>query len=142
MAESIDELCKPTVVLTYGTFDLFHIGHLNLLKRAGGLGDKLVVYVSTDKFNGEKGKTACVRFPERLEIVSRCSLVGEAHGETSFAQKTEDVEYWESLGYKVILVMGDDWRGKFDGLPCDVVYLPKTEGVSSSIIKGRIRNGC
>jgi len=120
-------------VITYGTFDLFHIGHLRLLARARDLGDRLVVAISTDAFNAGKGKKTIVPYAQRAEIVSAIRLVDEVIPENSWEQKRRDI-----IDHKVnVFVMGEDWRGKFDELKnlCDVVYLPRTKGISSTEIK-------
>jgi glycerol-3-phosphate cytidylyltransferase len=125
------------VVLTYGTFDLFHVGHLNLLKRLRALGDYLVVAVSTDEFNRGKGKETIIRFEDRVEIVRSCRYVDLAIPETRWEQKIEDVK---AHGVSVF-GMGDDWAGKFDFLKehCEVVYLPRTANISSTSIKSSLR---
>jgi glycerol-3-phosphate cytidylyltransferase len=125
------------VVLTYGTFDLFHVGHLNLLRRLKTLGDYLVVAVSTDEFNRGKGKQTIISFEDRLEIVSNVRFVDLAIPETCWEQKLEDVRK-----YRVsVFAMGDDWAGKFDFLKpyCEVVYLPRTADISSTSIKNSLR---
>ncbi|MDF3932263.1 adenylyltransferase/cytidyltransferase family protein [Pseudomonas citronellolis] len=121
------------IVLTYGTFDLFHNGHLQLLKRLRQLGDRLIVGVSTDEFNALKGKKTIIPFPERLEIVAALKYVDFAFAENCWEQKTRDIREHRVA----VLGMGDDWRGKFDDYKplCDVVYLPRTEGISSTQIK-------
>jgi glycerol-3-phosphate cytidylyltransferase len=124
-------------VLTYGTFDLFHIGHLNLLKRARDLGDKLIVAVSTDEFNATKGKTTLMPFEHRVELVRSVRFVDEVIAESNWEQKISDVQQ-----HKVdIFVMGSDWQGKFDFLKpyCEVVYLPRTDNVSSTELKKAIQ---
>jgi glycerol-3-phosphate cytidylyltransferase len=124
-------------VLTYGTFDLFHIGHLNLLKRARELGDKLIVAVSTDEFNATKGKTTLMPFEHRVELVRSVRYVDEVIAEHQWEQKIADVQT-----HKVdIFVMGSDWQGKFDFLTpyCEVVYLPRTDNVSSTDLKKAIQ---
>lgn len=124
-------------VLTYGTFDLFHIGHLNLLKRARELGDKLIVAVSTDEFNATKGKTTLMPFEHRVELVRSVRFVDEVIAESNWDQKISDVEQ-----HKVdLFVMGSDWQGKFDFLKphCEVVYLPRTDNVSSTELKKAIQ---
>lgn len=125
------------IVLTYGTFDLFHIGHLNLLKRARELGDKLIVAVSTDEFNATKGKTTLMPFEHRVELVRSVRYVDEVIAEQQWEQKIADVQQ-----HKVdVFVMGSDWQGKFDFLKpyCDVVYLPRTDNVSSTDLKKAIQ---
>ncbi len=120
-------------VITYGTFDLFHIGHLNLLKRAKKLGDYLIVGVSTDEFNKVKGKKSIIPFEHRKAIVESIKYVDLVIPEKSWDQKFEDIKKYDVD----ILVMGDDWKGKFDHLKkyVEVVYLPRTKGISSSMIK-------
>ena len=121
------------VILTYGTFDLFHIGHLNLLKRLKALGDHLIVGVSTDEFNELKGKKTIVNYDQRSEIVSSLKCVDMVIPERNWEQKASDIkEHGVS-----IFGMGADWEGKFDFLKdyCSVVYLPRTEGVSSTDLK-------
>lgn len=126
-------------VITYGTFDLFHIGHLNLLRRAKELGDYLIVAVSSDEFNlKEKGKVCQIRDKERMEIVSAIRYVDKVILEESWDQKVKDVQKYDVD----VFVMGDDWKGKFDFLKeyCEVVYLPRTEGISSTQLKEELRN--
>ncbi len=129
---------KKKTVITYGTFDLFHIGHLRLLKRAKELGDHLIVGVSTDRFNAIKGKRSIIPFEHRAEIVKAIRYVDEVIEENSWEQKVDDIKNYEVD----ILVMGEDWKGKFDHLKeyCDVVYLPRTHGVSSTELKTSLRN--
>ncbi len=123
-------------VLTYGTFDLFHIGHLRLLERAKALSDggKLIVAISTDEFNWNmKQKRSAIPYADRAAIVGALKCVDLVIPEESWEQKVNDIEK-----YKVdTFVMGDDWVGKFDFLKshCDVVYLSRTEGISSTQIK-------
>ncbi len=128
-------------VLTYGTFDLFHFGHLEILRRAKALGDYLIVAVSTDEFNErDKHKQTVYPYEHRAAIVAANRFVDEVIPETHWGQKAEDVK---KHGVN-IFVMGDDWKGKFDeelkGL-CEVVYLPRTERISSTNIKQSIRDG-
>ncbi len=124
-------------VITYGTYDLFHYGHIRLLQRARRLGDYLIVALSTDEFNAGKGKKSIMSFEERKEILEAIRYVDEVIPETSWDQKVEDV-----VEKKVdVFVMGDDWEGKFDFLKeyCDVVYLPRTANVSSTMLKEAIK---
>ena len=126
-------------VITYGTFDLFHIGHLNILKRAKEQGDYLIVAVSSDRFNWEeKGKKSQIRDVDRMAIVEAIRYVDEVILEDSWDQKVQDVQNRDID----VFVMGDDWKGKFDFLKeyCEVVYLPRTEGVSSTQIKEELKN--
>lgn len=120
-------------ILTYGTFDLFHVGHLRLLKRLKALGDRLIVGLSTDEFNQEKGKQTIIPFSQRLEIIKAISYVDLVVEENNWTQKVHDIKK-HSVD---IFAMGDDWRGKFDDLNeyCQVLYLPRTLGVSSTEIK-------
>lgn len=123
-------------VITYGTFDLFHAGHLNLLKRAKSLGDYLIVGLSTDSFNEMKGKKTIVPYEHRKEILESIKYVDLVIPEVSWEQKVDDI-----IRYSVdLLVMGSDWTGKFDYLTqyCDVIYLPRTEGISTTFLKKSI----
>ena len=124
-------------VVTYGTFDLFHVGHLKLLERARALGDRLIVGVSTDAFNESKGKRTVIPYADRAAIVQALQIVDEVIPEESWEQKTEDIR---RLGVAVF-VMGEDWRGKFDELKalCEVVYLPRTPLVSTTSIKESVQ---
>lgn len=121
------------VVLTYGTFDLFHVGHLNLLKRLRKLGDYLIVGVSTDQFNEGKGKKTIISFDDRIKIVSALKCVDLAIPEENWDQKVGDIKKYGVS----IFGMGHDWNGHFDFLKehCDVVYLPRTDGISSTALK-------
>ncbi len=120
-------------VITYGTFDLFHIGHLNIIKRAKALGDYLVVAVSSDDFNAIKGKKAYQSEEDRMAILNAIKYVDEVILEQDWEQKVRDVKDHDID----IFVMGHDWEGKFDHLKplCEVVYLPRTEGISTTKIK-------
>ena len=120
-------------IITYGTFDLLHIGHVNLLRRARELGDHLTVAVSTDEFNEGKGKKTVLPFNERLEIVKSIRYVDEVIPETSWEQKQGDIRSHQIS----VFTMGDDWAGKFDFLKplCEVVYLERTKHISSSQLK-------
>lgn len=124
-------------VITYGTYDLLHYGHINLLKRAKALGDHLTVAVSTDEFNLGKGKVCTYPFEERALILQAVKYVDAVIPETCWEQKMQDV-----IDHEIdIFVMGDDWQGKFDFLCecCQVVYLPRTEGISTTSIKKSIK---
>ncbi|PXW91924.1 glycerol-3-phosphate cytidylyltransferase [Sphaerotilus hippei] len=124
---------RPTLAITYGTFDLFHVGHVRLFRRIRERFDRLIVAVSTDEFNAGKGKRSIVPFEDRCEVVSACRHVTQVIPETCWEQKARDIA---SLGVDAF-VMGDDWQGHFDELRslCQVIYLPRTEGVSSSSLK-------
>jgi len=127
----------PGTAITYGTYDLFHIGHVNLFRRIKERWGRLIVAVSTDEFNALKGKKSAVPFADRIELVRACRYVDLAIPETDWAQKADDIRRYHADAF----VMGDDWLGKFDELKalCEVVYLPRTDGVSSSELKGHIR---
>lgn len=120
-------------VITYGTFDMFHIGHLHLLQRVKNLGDHLSVAVSTDEFNSIKRKKTLIPFNQRKEIVENIKCVDQVIPETCWEQKEEDIK---TLNID-IFAMGNDWEGKFDFLleHCEVVYLPRTDDISSTDIK-------
>ena len=129
---------KYDVCITYGTFDLFHIGHLKLLKRIKAMCNTLIVAVSTDEFNALKGKTSVIPFNERIEIVKSIRYVDKAIPEKSWEQKFKDIDEYKVNAF----VMGDDWKGKFDALSgkCKVIYLPRTKGISSTEIKEKIHH--
>lgn len=120
-------------VITYGTYDLLHVGHINLLERAKALGDYLVVVLSTDEFNAVKHKTAYHSYEDRKKILESIRYVDEVLPETCWEQKIADV----TSNNIDVFVMGDDWKGEFDFLKdyCEVVYLPRTEGISTTKIK-------
>ena len=123
-------------VITYGTFDLFHIGHLNLLKRAKALGDYLIVAVSSDDFNlREKGKVCQIKDVDRMEIVKAIRYVDEVILEENWEQKKLDVQKYDVD----VFVMGDDWAGKFDFIQeetdAEVIYLARTPEISTTQIK-------
>lgn len=126
-----------TTVLTYGTFDLFHIGHLNLINRLADMGDRLIIAVSTDEFNAGKGKTSVVSYEDRSRIISSIKGVDLVIPETSWEQKATDIKEHDVD----IFAIGEDWAGKFDELKelCEVVYLPRTDGISSTEIKQMLR---
>jgi glycerol-3-phosphate cytidylyltransferase len=126
-----------TTVLTYGTFDLFHIGHLRLLQRLVDLGDRLIVGVSTDGFNAGKGKKSVVSYEDRAEIVRSIKGVDLVIPETSWDQKAHDI----AENSVDLFVMGEDWAGRFDDLAtlCEVRYLPRTAGISSTELKQMLR---
>ncbi len=125
-------------VLTYGTFDLFHYGHLRILERARALGDYLVVAVSTDEFNKLKDKKSTYPYKERAAIVEAIKYVDKVIPENNWEQKVNDI-----LSNEIdIFVMGDDWKGKFDFLKeyCEVIYLDRTPDISSTQIKKSIKD--
>ena len=120
-------------IITYGTFDLLHTGHINILRRAKQLGDYLVVAISSDEFNAGKGKKAYYSFEQRKAILEAIRYVDEVIPENNWEQKKEDIKKHDID----IFVMGDDWKGEFDFLKsdCEVVYLPRTVGISTTQIK-------
>ena len=122
-------------ILTYGTFDLLHYGHIRLLQRAKALGDYLVVALSTDEFNAGKGKKAYHNYETRKKMLEAIRYVDLVIPEECWEQKISDVQKYEID----IVVMGSDWAGsdKFDYLKdyCEVVYLDRTEGISTTKIK-------
>ena len=124
-------------VITYGTFDLLHVGHVNLLKRAKEMGDYLVVAISSDEFNELKGKKFHFSFEDRKTILESIKYVDEVIAEHTWEQKTEDVKNHDID----VFVIGDDWEGKFDFLSsrCDVVYLSRTPNISSTMIKSDLK---
>ena len=120
-------------ILTYGTFDLLHYGHIRLLKRAKALGDYLIVALSTDEFNNLKGKKAYHDYKTRKEMLECIRYVDLVIPEDNWEQKIDDVKNYKAD----VVVMGSDWTGKFDYLKdyCEVIYLDRTEGISTSKIK-------
>jgi glycerol-3-phosphate cytidylyltransferase len=124
-------------VITFGTYDLFHIGHLRIINRAKNLGDKLIVGISTDELNyNKKKKYPVFSQDERLEIIKSIKGVDEVFFEESLEKKREYI-----LKYKAdILVMGDDWAGRFDEFSdiCDVIYLPRTKDISTTELIDKI----
>lgn len=126
-------------VITYGTFDLLHYGHINLLKRAKALGEYLIVALSTNSFNEIKGKKCYFSYQERKTLLEAIRYVDLVIPEESWEQKINDIKE-----YKVdIFVMGDDWKGKFDYLKdyCEVIYLPRTPEISTTKIKQKLNTG-
>jgi glycerol-3-phosphate cytidylyltransferase len=120
-------------ILTYGTFDLFHVGHVRLLRRLSAMGDRLVIGLSTDEFNEGKGKKTIISYEQRREILLSCKYVDDVFAEENWQQKRDDI-----LREKAdILAMGDDWAGKFDDLGdvTNVIYLPRTEDISTTEVK-------
>lgn len=122
-------------ILTYGTFDLLHYGHINILKRAKELGDYLIVALSTDEFNETKHKKAYHNYETRKKMLEAIRYVDLVIPETDWNQKINDVKEY----YVDTVVMGDDWVGneKFEELKeyCEVIYLPRTKGISTTKIK-------
>lgn len=125
-------------IITYGTFDLLHYGHINLLRRAKQQGDYLIVALSTDEFNwNEKKKKCYFTYAQRKKLLEAIRYVDLVIPEESWDQKISDVKEFRIDTF----VMGDDWKGKFDFLKefCDVVYLPRTPEISTTQIKSDLR---
>lgn len=117
-------------ILTYGTYDLLHVGHINILKRAKELGDFLIVGLSTDEFNTIKGKKSFYTYEQRKAVIEAIKYVDLVIPERTWEQKIDDVKKYNVN----VFVMGDDWEGKFDFLKeyCEVKILPRTPDISSS----------
>jgi glycerol-3-phosphate cytidylyltransferase len=129
---------NKTIAITYGTFDMFHIGHLKLLQRIKNICDYLIVAVSTDDFNKTKNKKTLISYEQRALIVENIKAVDMVISEDNWEQKIDDIKK-----YNVdILVMGDDWAGKFDNLQkyCQVKYLPRTQDISTTQLKKSLSN--
>ncbi len=126
-------------VITYGTFDLLHYGHINLLRRAKKMGDYLIVALSTDEFNwNSKQKKCYFSYEKRKQLLEAVRYVDLVIPEESWEQKITDVQLYQVDTF----VMGDDWEGKFDFLKeyCEVVYLPRTPEISTTQIKKNLGN--
>ncbi|OIQ18358.1 MAG: glycerol-3-phosphate cytidylyltransferase [Bacteriovorax sp. MedPE-SWde] len=125
-------------VITYGTFDLLHWGHVNLLKRARELGDYLIVGLSSDEFNKIKHKQSFHKYEERRLILEAIRYVDEVIPEDNWTQKEEDIKKYSIDTF----VMGSDWENEFDELSelCEVKYLKRTDGISTSQIKEDLSN--
>lgn len=129
---------KQTSVITFGTFDLFHYGHLRLLERAAGLGDRLIVGVSSDDLSfRKKGRFPLYNQQQRIRIVQALRVVDEVFVEESLEEKGAYIRNHQAR----ILVMGDDWKGRFDEFSdrCRVVYLPRTPAISTTAIIEKIQ---
>lgn len=124
-------------ILTYGTFDLLHVGHVNLLRRARELGDTLLVGLSSDAFNAIKHKHATQSYEDREAVLRAIRYVDDVFPEETWEQKAHDIRRYGAG----ILVMGSDWQGHFDDLQqyCEIRYLPRTEKISTTSIKASIR---
>src|SRR5690625_1078489 len=138
----IAEVFTMKKVITYGTFDLLHTGHINILRRAKEFGDYLIVAISADEFNALKGKKAYYTYEQRKAILEAIRYVDEVIPENNWEQKVQDVQKHDVD----VFVMGDDWEGKFDFLEdhCEVIYLPRTVGISTTKIKkdlNTVQNG-
>ena len=123
-------------IITYGTFDLIHYGHIELLSRAKNLGTELIVGLSTDEFNKLKGKTSVFSYKKRKAFLESLSYVNKVIPENNWDQKTNDI-----IENNIdLFIMGDDWKNKFDYLKnfCDVKYLSRTKGISTSMLKQKL----
>ena len=121
------------IVITFGTFDLFHIGHLNMLNRCKKYGDKLIVGVSTDNLNySKKNRYPIISQNNRIEIIKNIRVVDEVFFEESLELKEDYIKKYKAD----IFIIGDDWKGRFDNLNklCKVIYLPRTKDVSTTDI--------
>lgn len=126
-------------VITFGTFDLFHIGHLNMIKKCLDYGDELFVGISTDEFNfTKKQRYPIINQSERLKIINNIKGVTGCFFEESLELKREYIKKYNAD----IFIIGDDWKGKFDDLNdiCQVIYLPRTENISTTNLIEKIQN--
>lgn len=126
------------IVLTYGTFDLFHYGHIRLLQRARALGSRLGVGLSTDEFNALKCKQSFMSYEAREALLMTCRFVDFVFPECTWEQKAADIVAYQAQ----VLVMGDDWKGKFDcfGHLCKVTYLERTPLISSTMLRAGLKS--
>ena len=127
---------KYSTIITYGTFDMFHLGHVRLLKQLKEMADKVIVGVSTDEFNLGKGKRSLIPFEQRAEILESCKYVDTVIPERTWDQKQHDIDMFRCDAFAI----GNDWEGKFDFLKsqCDVIYLPRTAGISTTELKSSL----
>lgn len=125
-------------LITYGTFDMFHIGHLNLLRRLKSMAGRVIVGVSTDGFNAAKGKKTMIPYEQRAAIIDALECVDLVIPEETWEQKVTDIKKHNVD----IFAIGDDWSGEFDFLSdcCEVVYLPRTKNISTTELKQSLRN--
>jgi len=127
-------------IITYGTFDMFHIGHLKLLKRLKKKADRLIVAISTDEFNEIKGKKVLIPYKQRAKIVKSIKYVDKVISEKNWEQKVQDIKKYNVN----IFAIGDDWKGEFDFLKeyCDVIYLNRTKNISTTKLKKSLSTFC
>jgi glycerol-3-phosphate cytidylyltransferase len=121
-------------IITFGTFDLFHIGHLSILQRAKLEGDYLIVGVSSDELNTKKNKNTVICLENRIKIIESLKCVDEVFVEHSLDDKDIYIKHYGAD----LLVMGDDWKNKFDWVSCPVKYIERTPNISSSFLKKKI----
>ncbi len=138
MKSKTNHKVRKKTIITYGTFDMFHVGHLKLLQRLKELGDELIVAVSTDEFNSLKNKKTLIPFEHRKEIIASIKYVDKVIAEENWEQKISDIKKYDVD----IFAIGSDWEGKFDHLAghCQVTYLPRTKDISSSQLKKSLSN--
>lgn len=127
----------PKTIITYGTFDMFHVGHLNLIQRLSEKAERVIVAVSTDEFNLSKGKKTLIPYEQRAQIVESIKYVDLVIPEESWEQKLSDVKDHEVD----IFAIGEDWEGKFDFLEdlCEVCYLKRTKNISTTDLKRSLK---
>lgn len=129
-----------TRVITFGTFDVFHVGHINILERAASYGDYLIVGISSDNLNfSKKNRYPIYSQGDRIKIISSLKFVDEVFVEESLELKLDYIKDYKAD----ILIMGDDWKGRFDWVKeaCDVIYLPRTPSISTTEIIEVVRSG-
>ena len=135
-----EEYVLLKTILTYGTFDLFHVGHVRLLRRLKSSADRLVVGCSTDEFNQLKGKKCIFPYSDRSEILESCQYVDQVFPEESWEQKVDDIKKYDVDTFAI----GDDWAGEFDFLEteghCRVIYLPRTQGISTTDVRSTVNH--
>jgi glycerol-3-phosphate cytidylyltransferase len=124
-----------TTVITFGTYDLFHIGHINILKRAKNYG-KLVVGISTDEFNLKKGKTSVNQLKQRKEDVEKSGYADYIFDEESLELKNDYIKKYNCN----LLIMGDDWKNAFNWCDCACLYLKRTPDISTTMLKTKLEN--
>jgi len=137
MAISDNFSLSQKTVITYGTFDMFHIGHLNLLKRLSERGERLIVGVSTDEFNLLKGKKTLIPYDQRAKIVEAIDCVDLVIPENDWEQKVRDVKEYNVDTFAI----GEDWKGEFDFLQeyCEVLYMERTKDISTTDLKRSLK---
>ena len=125
---------EKIIVVTFGTYDLYHIGHQRIFERSREYGEKLIVGISSDDLNSVKGKCSHQKLQERLDIVKNNTLVTDVFVEESLELKNEYIKKHNGN----ILIMGDDWVGRFDWVDCLTIYLPRTPDISSTMLRAQI----
>ena len=125
---------EKIIVVTFGTYDLYHIGHQRIFERSREYGETLIVGISSDDLNSVKGKCSHQKLQERLDIVKNNTLVTDVFVEESLELKNEYIKQHNGN----ILIMGDDWVGRFDWVDCLTIYLPRTPDISSTMLRSQI----